>query len=141
MSRTGPAQRPEPAELHEAIRTLDTIADVAAYFGVSRTTIFQWQKRPEFLQYLDGLNAAAFAKIRSEIEADTKRVARTARRIADDEVGDPHAALNAGRLLLELHGKAGAALPSMPTDAQGTDRDGLVGKVASLLEALRGSRS
>lgn len=131
--------RPSPADLHEAVRTLDTLRETAAYFGVSISTICDWRKRPEYREYLASLAKAAKDKIAGEVEADRKLAMETARRVAGH--GDPHAALNGARLLLEVHDKIELAAIKPADEATTGDRDGFVAKVAGLLEAVRGSRS
>lgn len=131
MAGLGSEGRPSPPELHEAIRTLDSAREVAAYFRVSFQTIYEWRKRPEYRAYLAELERASRDKIAGDVEADRLLALRTARRIASHP--DPHAALNASRLLLEVH-KA-PAIPDAPGEA--VERDGLAGKVASLLELVR----
>lgn len=127
--------RPSPADLHEAVRTLDTLRETAAYFGVAISTICDWRKRPEYREYLAALAKAAKDKIAGEVEADRKLAMDTARRVA--EHSDPHAALNGARLLLDVHDKIEAAAAAPADEATTGDRSGLAGKVASLLELVR----
>jgi hypothetical protein len=131
-----------PADLFETLQ-IATYDEAARHYGVHVRTVYSWVKRPEYREHVAAIEREAWDRVSREAVSDIKLAIDTARDVARHET-DPHARLGGSRLLLEQHARLSAAaeaasVSNEPDHTQ--DRDGLAGKVATLLEALRGPRS
>lgn len=64
-------KRPTPAQLHEALNDAGlTVAEAAALFGVSTTSVYAWKRRPEYLEFVAQLARDAFVDLRAKARAD-----------------------------------------------------------------------
>jgi len=129
------AQRPSPAELHEALQ-VGTYAEVAAHFGVVESTVARWRQRREYREFLAELQEQARDRVIGAAARDYELAMSTARRVAAHD--DPHASLNGARLLLDTHEKLRIAPPAQ-ADPDEDKAEGVLSRVRGALARARGA--